>query len=374
MLKVQEYLQNNSIESLREAPYFLSVKEYPEDALITLNYSQIDSPKQNDIVKECRGLILNSETFAIVAQSFKRFFNLNECPKTKEWKSHKMVQSTILEKLDGTLITLYRYNSTWHCATRKMAFAEGNTPSGVSYVSLVQKCLDFTDTTHILHTDSTLHDLIFVFELCTPENRVVTRYSDYSVKLLSVRSKTSCVEYDWYTVCAYAEHLGVSTPKVYDFSNMTITDIIASLKDIHPLEEGYVAVHYDKQSSINFDRIKIKNPAYLAISHLRDNGVISPKRIAMVVYMQEQDEYLAYFPEDKVFFDPYIQAYNTLITNITEIWESNRHIEDQKEFALKVKDYSYAGILFSLRKGITLQQSLERLTDDSKLAILQKLM
>lgn len=78
-MKVQEWLRNNggNLELLEEQ---LGITHnVHEDGRVILNYSQIDSPKQNPIVMECRGLILDkNNNWELVARSFPRFFNRGE--------------------------------------------------------------------------------------------------------------------------------------------------------------------------------------------------------------------------------------------------------------------------------------------------------
>ena len=130
------------------------------------------------------------------------------------------------------------------------------------------------------------------------------------------------------------------------------------------MEEGYVA-------RIDSWRIKIKNPAYLAIAHLRDNGAVTEKRVARLVFMQDHEEYLLHFPEDRPEFEPYIKAYRAMIDDIH--WRSRHYmkIENQKDFALKVKDSPASGILFGMRKGKSLHECLEGLNDNYQIRLLK---
>jgi hypothetical protein len=80
---------------------------YPE--LIHLSYDQLESPKGHPIVRECRGLILNSaDNWAVVAYPFNRFSNFGETwGDTIDWTSIR-----VQEKVDGcypysTLLNLW---------------------------------------------------------------------------------------------------------------------------------------------------------------------------------------------------------------------------------------------------------------------------
>ena len=71
-MNVVDYLKMHSLEKLKNE-FGIVVKEYPD--LYVLNYDQIESPKLNDIVRECRGLILDKD-YNIALRSFDRFFQL----------------------------------------------------------------------------------------------------------------------------------------------------------------------------------------------------------------------------------------------------------------------------------------------------------
>lgn len=78
-MKIQDWLRNNggNLELLEEQ---LGIKSNcHEDGRVILNYDQINSPKNNDLVRECRGLVLDkNNNWELVARSFSRFFNLGE--------------------------------------------------------------------------------------------------------------------------------------------------------------------------------------------------------------------------------------------------------------------------------------------------------
>ncbi|MFW6008916.1 MAG: RNA ligase [archaeon] len=94
MLNVQKYLLENGLQSLKDN-YGVITKEY--DNLVVINYSQIDSPKNDPITDECRGLILSADFSKVLCRSFDRFYNLGEA----DQKVDNIEDYTILEKYDG---------------------------------------------------------------------------------------------------------------------------------------------------------------------------------------------------------------------------------------------------------------------------------
>jgi len=70
---------------------------------ILLKYKQLESPMAFEETQDCRGLILERDTWKVMSLAFRKFFNHEEGHAAKiDWNTAK-----ILEKVDGTLIQLY---------------------------------------------------------------------------------------------------------------------------------------------------------------------------------------------------------------------------------------------------------------------------
>jgi hypothetical protein len=127
-------------------------------------------------------------------------------------------------------------------------------------------------------------------------------------------------------------------------------------------EEGYVVV--DK----NFNRVKIKSPAYCAIHHLKGNGVPSLSRCLEVFLANETNEILAYFPEFKSVFDEIRNKFNNFTLYIDSLWskfnELNFKDMSRKEQAIHIKSIfgKYSGIGFAFLDGKinTIQDHLKK--------------
>ena len=77
MLKTIEFIKQNADwrELLSGAPYKISIKD--DEGFTILKYSQIDSDFNNEIVRECRGLIID-KNLAPVCVPFFKFGNYGE--------------------------------------------------------------------------------------------------------------------------------------------------------------------------------------------------------------------------------------------------------------------------------------------------------
>lgn len=148
----------------------------------------------------------------------------------------------------------------------------------------------------------------------------------------------------------WAEENNIKFPKEYYFKS--IDDCIKAIDELKDLKEGYVVYENVGCSGINeyVPMFKLKSPTYVAVHRLKGE-CLSSKRIIDLVNMNEHEEYLTYFEEDRKYFEPYIKAYNVLFDDIDWVWEKYKNVKDQKDFAMYVKDFPFASILFQKRKN-----------------------
>jgi len=363
MLNVQRYLrtEGKSLESLTEE-LGIVVNEY--DHVVTLNYNQIDSPRFHPICDECRALILEKGTWDIVARSFNRFYNLGEGHneghgyiRLPSYDDHQiipfsLIRATTVTKLDGTLITAYWYNDTWNFSTRKMAFAEGQTNFDMSFRELIETAADYGNVMHLLRSFPTADAKKFcwVFELTSPANRIVTPYNHTNLNLLAVVHKGTGIEFDAKTVHEIANQYKIRTPFMHSVDSWE--GLVTKVNSFAAMEEGVVLILEDNNFTAPL-RIKVKNPKFVAIAHMRENGGLSPKNVLRLVMENEVEEYLGYFPEDKPYFCIVQRTYDHFIQNIKWHHDGYSHMADQKEFALAIQKHlpkNQWGFLFKMRK------------------------
>lgn len=358
MLKTVEYLKTCIYKDLK-SEFGIKVKEY--DDRVVLNYSQIDSPKYHPIVKECRALILSKPDHRVLSRAFDRFFNYNEDPNRKKFNINKAI---VDEKIDGSLMSVYHDGQKWQVASRGTAFAEGEVPegNGRTFRDVFIEALNGDPNDVFKKIDK---DLVMIFELVSPETRIVKPYENSEVYLLEVRNRVTGLFHGRPTVYYWDIPYGTKWkyPRTYEFK--TWDDCLKASKELPAMDEGYVAID-DKW------RIKVKNPSYLAIAHLKNNGVMSEKRIILLVLENDHEEYLGYFPEDQKNFDPYIEAYENMILDIHKHWKQYKDIEEQKEFASAVKDCHAKHILFGMRnKRKEIYDVIENMTDNAKVYLIK---
>lgn len=336
------------------------VKSYPESGLMTLSYSQIESPKAHPYVLECRGLILDKD-FNVVARGFDRFFNFGEqgIVEPDSWDGF-----TVHQKADGSNIKLYNHNGVWYAATSGTCFAESLVDSfaNLTFKSLVLKAMDCESEEEFQSKLSNLPThLTYIFELTSLENRVVTRYTGYDLWLLAVRDIKSGEYIE--NIHKISFNFRVKYPSKFLLGSAS--ECIEAAKELKDLEEGFV-VYKD-----NIPFCKIKSPLYVAVHHLKGE-VFSLKLAMTVVILQEHDEYLKYFPEKQEIFDKIIVVYDEMVASARELFSNNSHLTG-KDFALQVKHHPLAGAIFEAKKrDISIHHAVSTMRQTAKLNILNQ--
>jgi len=367
MLFVQQYLKSHSLADLK-ADYGINSNVY--EPLVVLDYSQIDSPKMHPIVMECRGLILELNTWQVICYPFRRFFNYGEAQEitgTFDFKS-----ATGIEKIDGSLISLFHYDYKWYMSTRgkinnSVLIPLSNLTFKELFYETTKRYDRFWDTIDSAYT--------YIFELVSPENRVVTRYSERGLYLIAMREKFSLWELSDIQIREWSNKLRVPQPKLVNFSS--IQDLMKLAKSLQALEEGFVAVDYSKydEDGISFKRVKVKNPSYVAISHLKDSAGKSIRSIIRLVLESNESEFLSYFPEFANYVFEVQSKYLKYLTDLDVEQKSIQYLldsldsnskEDVKKFAsfmknMKNSDYFFKK--FKVDKGLTFKQHIKNIEE-----------
>lgn len=87
-----------------------------------------------------------------------------------------------------------------------------------------------------------------------------------------------------------------------------------------------------------------------------------------LVFTNETDEYLTYFEEDRYLFQPYIDAFISAEEDFNRSWLQVCGIENQKEFAMSLKDNPVKHLMFRKRQnnGLNFKDCFGNLTSQAK--------
>lgn len=352
MLEVQKFLIKNHRQSeprynfsLLESELGIKCNYHLEYPLVILNYDQLDSPKLHPIVMECRGLVLDTTNYDVVASCMKRFFNLGEATEiTDKFDWTGPINSLVKE--DGSLMSLFfnPYSRKWEVKTRaswaNQTIGKNMPQWDELFFSLLPK--DFLKKAS--------RDFTFVFEMCSVYNQVVRLYTEPKLFLLTAIDCRNNNESEPIALDIYARGL-IERPAKIDVTDVdAVRAYIKELEETDGTAEGLVL--QDK----NGLRIKVKSKTYLAYSQLSGNGnICMDKNLVPLILANEQDEAIAIFPaiEPRVreLQEMIFNLYNTLVSD----WNKCKEIDDQKEFALTIAKNNFSSILFRMKKDGTIK-------------------
>lgn len=346
MLEVQKYLHGGKTLSNLTTELGISVYEHPSLPLVGLKYNQIESPKTHPIVRECRGIVLEKNTWKLVARGFYRFFNYGEMQ--EEMKDFDWSDFTVTCKHDGSLGIVYYYNGEWHMNTSG-SFGLGNYSQWTSdcWRDLFWKTAEHSG----LKKELLNPELTYVFELCTLDNKVVRMYANPTVYLLSTFHGAE--EKPWEYTVEESKRIGSPLTEAYSFKSMK--EIEAFIKEKEQTDLSYEGVVIRDRKNL---RYKIKSLTYISLHNLSENGNIARiDRLVPIALSNDCDEVLTYMPELKPRLDEVKTVLETEYKSLLALWNQHKSAPDQKSFAMAVKDHKLSSLLFQMRKKPVEQQT-----------------
>jgi hypothetical protein len=369
-LKVQVWLRNYlwgngdvtaTLEKFKSSFGINSKQHSIHPNLFGFKYNQLECDFNNEIVCECRGLILDAaDNWQVVAMPFYKFFNSVEIKAAKlDWATTR-----VQEKLDGSCIQIYYYKG-WNIST--MGCPDGLNivgDTGITFRDLALSCiekqkLDLTEWSRYY---------TYIFELTSPLNRVVVDHKEAKLTLIGIRNNETLKEVPLNDIAETIWMFGPGQPPiVQEHPLSSLDDCLKASEKLNPLEhEGYVAV------DANFNRVKIKSPAYVAIHHIKDSCSLA--KMAIVIKNGEYEEFLIAlqsYPLVLEQFNKLVERYKDVIKICTETYDKIKDISNQKEFALLACQAEYSTVLFSMRKsGKSAQQMLHDTLENTFLRIM----
>lgn len=358
-MEIQQYLKSGkSLDTLAEE-LGIVVAHHDTLPLVILNYSQIDSPKTHPIVRECRGLVLEKNSWNLVARAFPRFYNWGEVQ--EELQLFNWNNCHIQAKEDGSLGLLFYYQESWRFNTRG-SFADSVVQfQNITWTQLFCNAIG-VNSLNELNNSSLNKNNTYVFELVSPYTQVVRQYPTPAVYLLTVFQGKE--ELDLQNVNSISNDmkqygLNVLRPHIWNFSNIKeVEEHVYGISIGDKTFEGVVI--RDDQNR----RWKVKSGTYVALHRMRGDGdnLFNPKHQLKFILMGEVDEVINYFPIAEETIRKHQKIVESAQGELEDIWKECWQIEEQKEFALAiVPKTKFASVLFTLRKQYGKDQNLELL-------------
>lgn len=301
---LEDYLENNLIQR----------QQHPKLPLYIWNYTPRVQYERlwDDITIKCRALITNKEG-EVISKSFDKFFNIEEVSELPQ------EPFKVYEKLDGSLITFFWYESEFIVASKGSFTSE--------HAIEANKILQSYDLSIFDKTKS------YSAELIAPWNRIVCDYGqEEKVVLLSKFDKFGN-EYD---IEKYKDKIEVV--KKYDI--FELESIKSLIKDD---QEGFV-VRFDSGY-----RIKVKGSEYVRLHKI----VTELSEKAIFEYVSEGkniEDLIEKVPDE---FYNWVKSVQSELTNkyketLLECEKSYKELATRKETALYFMTQKYPEVLFKM--------------------------
>lgn len=260
-------------ENLLRKDYKIKVKQEGPYAIFNYGY---DCDFADPVVQEARGIILDTETLEVACWPFRKFGNHNESYADPiDWTNAR-----VQEKVDGSIIKLWydRRKPGWQFSTNGSLRAE-NAPAGdfslISFYDLIRKAENFG----LIPFDSLDRNTTYIFELVSPNTRVVVPYETTMLYHIGTRHNLTGQELD--------ADIGIRKPQMYPIHSLAEcleTAIRLNQRDSEEiLAEGFVVVDG------SWNRVKVKSPDYIARHHLMQMKSL-PKRECLQMLLSAPGE------------------------------------------------------------------------------------
>ena len=251
--------------------YAVKVKKDGNYAIFNYGFNCVYS---NPIVQEARGIIIDYVNLEVVCWPFRKFGNHNESYADDiDWSTAK-----VLEKVDGSIIKLWydRSLSRWQFSTNGTIRAESasiENYAGLYFSDVITRADNYAD----IPFEKLDKDCTYIFELVSPETKVVINYDMTSLYHIGTRNNLTGQEYD--------VDIGIKKPKSYPLSNLH--DCLTAATELNQNTDGgddEVAYEGFVVVDDNWHRVKIKSPDYLVMHRLRDSRSFTKRDcIAMIL-------------------------------------------------------------------------------------------
>lgn len=238
---------------------------------------------------ELRGLTFVFNTDGTVYRRFpllNKFFNLNQVEETQ----HELIKDkpfdNVYYKEDGSVISFIELPNKTILAKSKMQVDN-------QQAEMAQKIYDKTPSIQSLVTHCLANDLVPIFELVSPSNRIVLKYATTELILLRIRDGRTgeYVDIDSLGASLLAN---IKRPQNMTGVFMSWDDMVGHIDNTTDQIEGYVVQHTDGQM------VKIKTAWYCALHHTMTNVLAREDYLIELILEEKIDDVMPEIAPDDV--------------------------------------------------------------------------
>jgi len=139
------------------------------------------------IRRECRGLIFNAETGALISRPFHKFFNLNEKEETQAHLVDLTRPHVVMEKMDGSMIRPLVFKSPGPKLDFALATKMGDTDVAKDALAWLDGHERGLERRNWMAHQSYILNKTPIFEWVSPQNQIVLAYDEPDLVLTAVR-------------------------------------------------------------------------------------------------------------------------------------------------------------------------------------------
>ena len=283
--------------------------------------------------RECRGhmfeLDVTGNHVRMASMPPAKFFNMNENPITMDLDFS--VCETILDKIDGSLISSYMHNDIVYLKSKTSLNSDQ-----------ARAAMDLLNSDEYYH----LRQFIYVMErsnytvnmeYTAPTNRIVLPYQKPALTILNAIANGGSMYGQKFDHMALETLADTYYSKDFIVKNHAATienhaTFVESIKDMTDIEGVVVTIR-------NGETVKIKTAWYCALHHAKDS-INSPRRLFEVVVNDAHDDLRGVFPEDEFLLarieemEKMVQGIYAKIKVNAEQFYQNHHGLDRKSYAI----------------------------------------
>ena len=311
---------------------------------------------QNAVLRECRGLIFDSASGALISRPYHKFFNIGEKPETHPNKIDLDALHVVLEKLDGSMI---RPIPVPNSASGEFRLG---TKAGITDVAMnaevwVAKHPSYADFIRMAID----HGLTPIFEWCSRKNRIVVDYPVDRLVLTAVRVNSSGGYIPHRALGNFAKDYGLDLVKVVDSDSSDIGTLVDTIRAWES-DEG-VVIRFDAPRATAWPgyghMLKIKADAYVTLHRSKD-AISREKNIVEVVVNDQIDDLIPILTESdasrlREFQRAFWMGVDEVASEMVDVYlDGGVGIEEQREFAqsfVHSQPKHLHPFMYGLRKG-----------------------
>jgi RNA ligase len=302
------------------------------------------SDYESEILKECRGLIFDSETGSIISRPYHKFFNVGERKDTQLSQIDLNLSHIILEKLDGSMI-------------RPIPTKEGfrlGTKSGITDVSMNAEIF--------ISDKSEYSDLILsmldagmtpIFEWCSRKNRIVIDYPQDQLILTAIRNTTIGNYLPYWNLIEISQYYNVPLVRSISSEFNNIQDIV---NQVRKWDDGEgVIVRF-----LNGHMVKIKAEEYV-LRHKSKNCIDQEKNVIEIIINDSVDDLIPLLSSEdsnkiRKFEKLFWKSVDDISSEMLNIYNAgNIMYPDKKDFAVEFVQKKilpiHAPIMYEIKSG-----------------------